>query len=81
MNEREKLKPRRRSAGDAEAMNTNFHECGFLEKLLDGAEVEWKALGEGGEAIYNAQFTVHSSQFSMNTHATNLLTSTVNCAL
>lgn len=27
-------------------MDTNLHECGFLEKLLDGVEVEWKPLGE-----------------------------------
>jgi hypothetical protein len=27
-------------------MNTNGHEYDFLGKLLDGAEVEWKALGE-----------------------------------
>ena len=27
-------------------MDTNEHACGFMEKLLDGVEVEWKALGE-----------------------------------
>lgn len=41
-----KLEPRRRPVGDGEAMDTNKHECGFLEKLLEGVEVEWKALGE-----------------------------------
>ncbi|HIJ48648.1 MAG TPA: restriction endonuclease subunit S, partial [Gammaproteobacteria bacterium] len=27
-------------------MDTDEHGCDFLEKLLDGAEVEWKPLGE-----------------------------------
>ena len=32
-------------------MDTNLHESGFMEKLLDGLDVEWKALGE--VAIYS----------------------------
>ena len=28
--------------------DTDRHGCDFLEKLLDGAEVEWVALGEEG---------------------------------
>lgn len=35
-----KLEPRRRTAGDGEAMDTNKHQSGFLENLLDGVEVE-----------------------------------------
>lgn len=30
-------------------MDTDGHGCDFLEKLLDGAEVEWVALGEVSE--------------------------------
>jgi type I restriction enzyme S subunit len=32
-------------------MDTNLHEWNFMGKLLDGVEVEWKALGEVGEFI------------------------------
>lgn len=31
---------------NSSGMNTNRHTLNFLEKLLDGAEVEWVALGE-----------------------------------
>ena len=30
-------------------MPSNGHGCDFLEKLLDGAEVEWVSLGEVAE--------------------------------
>ncbi|MFT6239833.1 MAG: hypothetical protein ACI9NQ_001631 [Paracoccaceae bacterium] len=30
---------------------TDGHGCDFLEKLLDGAEVEWLPLGEPGELV------------------------------
>ena len=32
-------------------MDTGKHGCDFLEKLLDGAEVEWVALAEGENRI------------------------------
>jgi|GEM_PF-6506183 type I restriction enzyme S subunit len=40
MSEEENFKPQ---------MDTDEHRCDFLEKLLDGAEVEWVALGEVAE--------------------------------
>ena len=40
MSEEENFKPQ---------MDTDEHRCDFLEKQLDGAEVEWVALGEVAE--------------------------------
>lgn len=45
-------------------MDTDRHGCDFLEKLLDGAEVEWVALGEVTKYEQPTKYLVKTSSYN-----------------
>lgn len=54
-------------------MDTDTHECGFLEKLLDGAEVEWVPLGKVTQYKQPTKYLVTSKNYN-DEFATPVLT-------